>query len=65
MLARLLKGCVSGSIQLMPDLKQLLKTALEGALHSQTLPPDLKLEIVIQETPSDKPGVPPGQRVTL
>ena len=56
MLARLLKGCVSGSIRLMPDLKQLLKTALEGALHSQTLPPDLKLEIVIQETPSDKPG---------
>lgn len=47
---------VSGSIRLMPDLKQLLKTALEGVLSSYTLPQDLKLEIAIQETPSDKPG---------
>lgn len=40
----------------MSDLKLLLKTALEGALHSYPLPPDFKLEIAIQETPSDKPG---------
>ncbi len=40
----------------MSDLKQSLKTALEGALHSYALPQDLKLELVIQETPSDKPG---------
>ncbi len=40
----------------MSDLKLLLKTALEGALHSYMLPQDLKLEVSIQETPSDKPG---------
>ena len=40
----------------MSDLKQSLKTALEGALQGYALPEDLKLEISIQETPADKPG---------
>jgi arginyl-tRNA synthetase len=40
----------------MSDLKSQLKIALEQALTAFALPEDLKLEVVIQETPSDKPG---------
>jgi arginyl-tRNA synthetase len=40
----------------MSDLKSQLKIALEQALTAFALPENQKLEVVIQETPSDKPG---------
>jgi arginyl-tRNA synthetase len=40
----------------MSDLKHALKTALETALSAMHLPDGVAPEVVIQETPADKPG---------